>query len=560
MYRTKARKIELRFAANDLVNKDIFSLSDPFLVCHTVRDGRHHTEIGRTETVQDDLNPVWATTFSFDYDASLHAHTTLVVDLFDRDSATETSLSKHDFLGRAFFRLSDLLDTPTMHLNLPLKPVSAKLSSATSGSSTSSVTDAEDEGGKQYLRNHKWCTTKQSRQKDLEEELSSVNGLGYDFSSNSVDFHPSSSSSSSQPGSYRGLKHKLSSFNHEKNAVRRSTDQSNSSEQDSSRLLPTPRKSRSRTNSSAIKASSSSNDLIRATSGSRAQKVSGSVDIYAEEVRQTKSNLDPFGSRDGVMIEPGRILLRVRSASLKTVNGVRGFRTVTQFYELQRERVCGAWNCVYRSNDGMVVDRENYVAFDDVVIDEQTMNNLQGDRKLRLAFYQRHTKKQHTLISYITTTLSNIRRTTSPSNHYQVLNLKMEGAYTDDDGLGNVLISRIRFGSSSSAPSSGQQGGDDIKTSSALEDEDDGVTDVLFNKHAHDSILNDEELAEYRLRSMSVAANDGDLQPTPTEGSRNMALECRADHFLNKKYTSSLNSGPKFERRRFQKPAFISLH
>lgn len=71
----------------------------------------------RTETVQDDFNHNWATTFSFDYDAALNAASTIVVDIFGRDSRYSSYLSKHDLLGWEFFRLEDLADSPHMRLD-----------------------------------------------------------------------------------------------------------------------------------------------------------------------------------------------------------------------------------------------------------------------------------------------------------------------------------------------------------------------------------------------------------------------------------------------------------
>lgn len=664
MFRSSGRKIELRFSAEDLVNKDIFSLSDPFLVCHTVRDGQPHTEVGRTETVQDDLNPVWATTFTFTYDATIHQRTTLVVDLFDRDSPQESSLTKHDFLGRAAFQLSDLLQTDTLHLRLPLRPARTFIQT-TSTSSTSSVTDGDEDGGgsggggrRHYAfgynnnNNNNDSSTTSSFTSDRDQQQPNsyhgvVGGGGVVSSKSSLNLlkkrngpvslgnHPWYPTGNHHQAVPPATGHQLQQQNSKDDDDDEQQHNNNEEEDEAAsndmrrhttrqqlyfpqppqsrpglprstsptRLLPTPRKGRSRTSGGAnlipgsggggilSKSSSVSGELIRATSGSRADKVSGWVNIYAEDLRTVTTDILSTNTYTPPSVEPGRILLRVRSANLKSASGVRGFRGVTQFYELQRERMCGdAWSCVFRSNDGTVIDRNNYVVFDDVVISEQTLNNLQGDRKLRLAFYRRHTKRPHCLISYVTTSLASMKRATKGNG--ATMSLKMEGEYEDDDGLGCVLVSRLRFGpgGGGGAKSEEDEDEDDMtengtdRVAEEDKDEDDGVTDVDVRRQRRGNDDEDEDddedegedsVRRRRLllqqqqenvlhrpgRTVSVQATDGDVKPDSVNRSRNVALQLRADHFLNKKYISSLNDSPmKHQRRLLHRPSFISLH
>lgn len=660
MFRSSGRKIELRFSAEDLVNKDIFSLSDPFLVCHTVRDGQPHTEVGRTETVQDDLNPVWATTFTFTYDAAVHQHTILVVDLFDRDSLHETALTKHDFLGRAAFQLSDLLKSDTLHLRLPLRPART-LIQTTSTSSTSSVTDGDDDisgsggnGGRQrhygfgYQNNNNDGSTMSSFASDRDQQQpnsyhgaaaggvvsskSSLNLLKKRTGPASLGNHPwytgnhhqaVSTGQQQQPPKHDDDDHHNNTNNEDddttgSNSMRRYTTKQQlyfpqppqqpkpglPRSTSSTRLLPTPRKGRSRTSGGSTfgngdgealsKSTSVSGELIRATSGSRADKVSGHVNIYAEDIRTVTTDVLSTSTYTPQPTQPGRILLRVRSANLKSANGVRGFRGVTQFYELQRERNFGdgnTWSCVFRSGDGNVIDRNNYVVFDDVVISEQAVNNLQGDRKLRLAFYRRHSKRPHSLISYVTTSLAGMKKGTKRDG--QTLSLKMEGVYEDDDGLGCVLVSRVRFGrggggqdeennlTGNRTTGNHTEDEDDNEHNHNGDDDDDGVTDVdvdvgpddqrQLQQQTHDDDDDDDSVRRRRQqqhvlqqrpeRTVSVQATDGDVKPDSVDKSRNVALQLRADHFLNKKYISSLNDSPmKHQRRLLHRPSFISLH
>lgn len=410
--RTSVSKLELRFSASDLLNKDLFSLSDPFLVCHTVRHGQPYQEIGRTETVQDDLDPVWATTFSFDYDPNLHAQSVLVVDIFDRDSPDSTILAKHDFLGRALFRLVDLLQSTHMRLDLALQPVLPSSSFvpvrdatvSTSSSLTTSVHDTDDD-------------TSSIRQHRHNAKLSS---------------------------------------------------------------------------STLFRESKAGSELRRATAGNRAGKVKGSVSIFAQF-------LTPFSGM--------RITFCVKSTLLRDAyrlaTAICG-RKVTQFYEIQCERKEGfqsSWSCVYRSEDGISVNKFNYVAFEDVMIDERILNNGQRDANLRIVFFKRNVRKPHQLICYSSWTLEQVLDEKFWRNDVP---FQMEGQYRDENGLGNVHFRR--------------------------------------------------DEAPPLLISSSSSSHDS------FSDNRNIVLQLRADHFLNNKFVSSLNDPPKHPRRIRQVPAFVSLH
>lgn len=100
--------IELRFSAANLANSDLLSLSDPFAVIYVERDDRVLEELGRTETVVDDLSPSWTAALVIPASAR---NSQLIIDVYDRDGASY-ELRKHDHLGRARVHVADVLSAP----------------------------------------------------------------------------------------------------------------------------------------------------------------------------------------------------------------------------------------------------------------------------------------------------------------------------------------------------------------------------------------------------------------------------------------------------------------
>ncbi|KAI0559722.1 C2 [Gracilaria domingensis] len=385
-------QVELRFSADGLANKDFLSLSDPFIVCHTLRNGLPVDRIGRTETVKDDLNPVWYTTICFTYDPNENAASALLIDVFDRDSTDSDILSKHDFLGRAILRISRLLDAPHARLDIPLAAAKDMVYPATT--TTSLVTDCNSE----------------------EERLARDSVMSFEYDE--------------------------------------------------------PRRT---------------NDLRRATLSARAsKKVTGTLSVYAEALNPRLGNT---------------FIFRVTSAMLRDV-GTLG-RRVTQFYEIQRERIEGdrtTWSVVYRSKDGLHVDANNYVVFDEFAISERQLHNMHPKRRLRIAFYKRHTRKPHELISYISTTMHALMEARFRVSDVAI---PLEGEFSDDDALGNVLIRRI-------------------------------------------------DKWEYPPRTF--------LSDTSENDSATVYMHLRADHFLHKRFVSYLNDSPRSSRKLWQIPGFITMH
>lgn len=327
------------------------------------------------------------------------------MDLFDRDSPDDRYLSKHDFLGRAIFRLSDLLATPRLRLDIPL--LAARDVLLPSSTSVSLISDSND---------GEWLPR-------LDDESF--------LSHNDYPLPPITSQLSGQ--------------------------------------MPPP-----------------ATDLRRATMTSRAaKKVRGVLSVCAE--RLAPDTVTPS------------VVFRVQAAMLRD-SCILG-RSVTQFYEILREREeeggTSSWSCVFRSHDGVMVDKNNYVQFEDVSLSELQLHNMNPMRRLRFAFYKRHTRQQHELISFVSTSLHHLKSDRFKKGEAAI---PMEGIYGDDDGLGNVLVKHV----------------DSFHFKSPCSKE------------------------ETRFSSLVV--------------------QLRADHFLHKKFTSSLNDSRGHARRLRQLPNFVTLH
>lgn len=111
--------VELRLEADGLPNRDTLSLSDPFAVISSTHFGGGYEEIGRTETVWDELSPRWATALPFQYVPGVNA-TALRIEVYDLDTADGDDLEKQDFLGCTYTTLADVLNAPDGSLTLPL--------------------------------------------------------------------------------------------------------------------------------------------------------------------------------------------------------------------------------------------------------------------------------------------------------------------------------------------------------------------------------------------------------------------------------------------------------
>ncbi|XP_078067145.1 copine-2 [Mustelus asterias] len=88
-------KVELSVSGQNLLDRDVTSKSDPFCVVFMDVNGKW-SEIGRTETAMNNLNPVFAKKFVVDY--HFEEVQKLKFALFDQDKSSK-QLYEHDFLG-----------------------------------------------------------------------------------------------------------------------------------------------------------------------------------------------------------------------------------------------------------------------------------------------------------------------------------------------------------------------------------------------------------------------------------------------------------------------------
>ncbi|CAL1568697.1 unnamed protein product [Knipowitschia caucasica] len=102
-----ATKVEITVSCRNLLDRDTFSKSDPICVLYTQGMGnKEWREFGRTEVIDNTLNPDFVRKFILDY--FFEERQNLRFDLYDVDSKS-ANLSKHDFLGQAHCTLGEVV-------------------------------------------------------------------------------------------------------------------------------------------------------------------------------------------------------------------------------------------------------------------------------------------------------------------------------------------------------------------------------------------------------------------------------------------------------------------
>ena len=111
--------IEMTLSAKNLLNKDIISKSDPFCVV-SMKDSWQDKfyQIGKTEIIQDNLNPEWVKKFILNY--SFETVQKLRFEIWDADPAGK------DFLGRLETTLAEIVAHSGRQFVGKLKDVSGK--------------------------------------------------------------------------------------------------------------------------------------------------------------------------------------------------------------------------------------------------------------------------------------------------------------------------------------------------------------------------------------------------------------------------------------------------
>ncbi|XP_058279452.1 copine-5-like isoform X15 [Hirundo rustica] len=113
-----ATRVELTVSCRQLLDRDTFSKSDPVCVLYTQCPGSNQwREFGRTEVIDNSLNPDFLHKFVLDY--CFEERQNLRFDLYDVDSKSP-DLSKHDFLGQAFCTLGEIVGSAGSRLEKPL--------------------------------------------------------------------------------------------------------------------------------------------------------------------------------------------------------------------------------------------------------------------------------------------------------------------------------------------------------------------------------------------------------------------------------------------------------
>ncbi|XP_060567212.1 copine-3-like [Ruditapes philippinarum] len=110
-------KVELRISCRKLLNKDITSKSDPCAVLF-VNQGSQWIEHGRTENVQNNLDPDFSKAFSIDY--MFEEVQKVKVAVYDLDNDTP-QLGDDDFLGQVECTLGQIVAASPFQKQLVLK-------------------------------------------------------------------------------------------------------------------------------------------------------------------------------------------------------------------------------------------------------------------------------------------------------------------------------------------------------------------------------------------------------------------------------------------------------
>ncbi|XP_038255033.1 copine-8 isoform X5 [Dermochelys coriacea] len=119
-----ATKVELSVSCRNLLDKDTFSKSDPICVLYTQGIGsKEWREFGRTEVIDNTLNPDFVRKFIMDY--FFEERENLRFDLYDVDSKSP-NLSKHDFLGQVFCTLGEIVGSQGSRLEKAIAGIPGK--------------------------------------------------------------------------------------------------------------------------------------------------------------------------------------------------------------------------------------------------------------------------------------------------------------------------------------------------------------------------------------------------------------------------------------------------
>eukprot|EP00672_Neobodo_designis_P018491 CAMPEP_0174836704 /NCGR_PEP_ID=MMETSP1114-20130205/6241_1 /TAXON_ID=312471 /ORGANISM="Neobodo designis, Strain CCAP 1951/1" /LENGTH=593 /DNA_ID=CAMNT_0016070711 /DNA_START=186 /DNA_END=1967 /DNA_ORIENTATION=+ len=112
-------RVQLFFAATRLADMDLLSKSDPYVVIDALQGPGVpvRRNVGRTETIRDDLNPSWKTPIAVDYHFELPQNIAFTV--YDDDGK---GTAGDDVLARGTFLLAHVVSGRNSTLEVPLQP------------------------------------------------------------------------------------------------------------------------------------------------------------------------------------------------------------------------------------------------------------------------------------------------------------------------------------------------------------------------------------------------------------------------------------------------------
>ncbi|KAM9445060.1 copine-9 isoform 2-T2 [Clarias gariepinus] len=119
-----ATKIEVTVSCRNLLDVDTFSKSDPVVVLYVQGIGtKEWREFGRTEVIENTLNPDFVRKFVLDY--FFEEKQNLRFDVYNVDSRS-SNISKHSFLGQTFCTLGEIIGSSGARLERPLSGIPGK--------------------------------------------------------------------------------------------------------------------------------------------------------------------------------------------------------------------------------------------------------------------------------------------------------------------------------------------------------------------------------------------------------------------------------------------------
>ncbi|XP_061178881.1 copine-8-like [Saccostrea echinata] len=114
-----ATQVEISVQCRNLADLDVFSKSDPMCVLF-MKDIKTNSyyEVGRTETIDNQLNPNFAKKFTLTY--LFEELQSIKFEIYDVDSPSH-NLKNHDFIGRMECSLGEIVGAPGGKLEKPLQ-------------------------------------------------------------------------------------------------------------------------------------------------------------------------------------------------------------------------------------------------------------------------------------------------------------------------------------------------------------------------------------------------------------------------------------------------------